>query len=248
MTATESMPRSSFSRLPAAIGLQFLVPSSLVLVPVLVFFSAWAIAAGVGWLVHSQGGIDGGQPMYTGASQATLWCLVFMAAYAASHTFPFAMALSYSRRIFTLGTVLAFCIVSLLFGAAVAAAAAIEQATDGLGVDSYTFALPFLVDGPGGVFGAGLVSALLCLALMIAGFAIVILYRRFGLMKLWIGILGLVVILAGVAGLMTVNEAWGDTWRWLTEQTVLTFSGYLAAASLVLTAVTYATIRKTTPA
>ena len=47
---------------------------------------------------------------------------------------------------------------------------------------------------------------------------------------------------------MTVNEVWGDTWRWLTEQTVLTFSGYLAAASLALAAVTYATIRKTTPA
>ncbi len=171
--------RSSFARIPAAFRLQFVVRTTFVAVPLIVFFGAWAVAVGIGfWLHHLPAGpFTAENPFYAGASQAALWCLVFMAAYAASHTFPFAMALSFSRRVYVIGTFLAFAAVSATFGVAFALAALLERATDGYGIHAYTFDLPFLTESSG-IAGAGLLAAALCLMLMLFGFCVVILYRR----------------------------------------------------------------------
>ena len=240
--------RSSLARVPSAFRLQFAVPGNMIGVPALVFVAAWAIALGiVFWIHHSVGRTAeaAAEPIYTGASQATLWCLVFMAAYSATHAFPFSMALSYSRRVFVIGALLAFAALSAAFGAAVAIAAWVEEITEGYGIDAYNFALPILVDGPGGLLSAGLMAAMLSLMLMLAGFGFSIVYRRLGLALFWVVLLGLAVVLAVVAMLITVNEGWGAVGQWVTNQSALSLSGWLTLPAAVFAAVSYGMIRKT---
>lgn len=114
----EHTDHTARSRIPAAFRLQFVVPT-LVTIPLLVFTVSWALALGIFLWIHAM--MDGrdpaSAPMYSGASQAALWTLTFMAGYAASHTFPFSLALSYSRRVFLTGAFLAFLAMSVVMGA-----------------------------------------------------------------------------------------------------------------------------------
>lgn len=243
--------RSSFARVPAAFRLQFAVPAGLIGVPAMVFLAAWAISLGI--VVWIDQAVDRGpepamEPLYTGGSQAALWTLVFMAAYSATHTFPFAMALSYSRRVFVFGVFLAFAALSSGFGAAFALSAWIEQLSDGYGIEAYNFNLPYLTDGPGGLLSTGLVAAVLCLVLMLFGFGITMLFKRVGLIIFWVILLGLFVILVTAVMLVTVNEAWGPVWGWLQNQTALSMSGWLMLPTLGLAVLSYWTIRKAVPA
>lgn len=242
--------RSSFARVPAAFKLQFAVPGNMIGVPVLVFVAAWALALGIVVWVHQvddRGADLAAEPIYTGASQAALWCLVFMAAYTASHAFPFSMALSYSRRVFVIGAILAFAVLSAGFGAAYALAAWVEQVTDGYGIHAYNFDLPYVTDGPGGILSAGLGLAVLCLMLMLLGFGFTILYHRLGLMGFWVVLLSLVLVLAVAVMLITTAGAWGTVGQWFMNQSALSLAGWLTIPTAVFAVMSYAAIRKSVP-
>lgn len=248
--SAETVQRSSFARVPAAFRLQFTVPSALIGVPLLVFVSAWAIALGIILWIHQatdRGAGSGVEPIYTGASQAALWTLHFMAAYSATHTFPFAMALSFSRRVFVLGTFLAFAVVSVGFGVAFALAAWVEDLTGGYGVEAYNFDLPYLTSGPGGLVSAGLVTSVLTLLLMLLGFGTTIFYRRVGLVAFWAAVLGIAVVLAAAIMLITVNGGWGTVGQWLAQQHALSISGWLILPTVVMGGLSYVAIRKAVP-
>lgn len=245
-----AQPRSSFARVPAAFRLQFLVKTHFIHVPLMVFFVAWAIALGIGfWLdrVRAQGSWTAEDPFYAGASQAVVWCLAFMAAYAASHTFPFSMALSFSRRVFVLGAYLAFAVVSAVYGAAFALVALLERVTDGYGIHSYTFDLPFLTESSG-IAGAGALAAALCLMVMLFGFGVVIMHQRLGLTWTWTVLIGIGVIVILAAMLITTNDGWPAVGRWFADQTALTLALWTLPVSLLVGCGSYALIRRATPA
>lgn len=238
---------SSFARVPAAFKLQFTVPSALVWIPLIVFFGAWGIAVGAGlWIEAAGADFTAESPFYSGASQAAIWCLAFIGAYAASHTFPFAMALSFSRRVFVFGVLLAFGLVSVAYGVLFGALAALEQATDGLGGHFYTFALPFLVAGSGAV-GAGALAAALCFASMLFGFFWAILYRRASVMTVTMVALGLGVAILAAVMLVTTNGWWPEVGEWLMNQSALTGAGWFLIPITGLILVNYAIIRRATP-
>lgn len=234
------------SRLAGAFRLQFIV-RQMIWVPLMVFVVAWAIALGITAWIHSIVAQDdaAATAFYTGASQATLWTLAFMAAYAASHTFPFALALSYSRRVYMAGTALALLALSAGFGVLFALGAALEQATDGFGIGSYTFALPYLMQD--GVLGAGLFATAVALVVMLIGFGAAMLYKRVSVMQMWMLILSLVVVLAVVALLITQNGGWPTVWQWFVAQTPLALSAWLLGSAVVLTGLDYWLIRRATP-
>ena len=248
-TAASMQPRSSFARVPAAFRLHFQVKSFLIHVPLMVFFAAWAIALGIGfWLdrVRAEGPWTAEDPFYAGASQAVVWCLAFMAAYAASHNFPFSMALSFSRRVFLIGTYLAFAAVSAAYGVLFVLAALLERVTDGYGMHVYTFDLPFLTESSG-IAGAGVLAAALCLMVMLVGFGVVILNLRMGLVWTWTVLLGLAVLVAVTGMLITSNDGWPAVGRWFSEQTSLTLALWTLPVSLVVGGGTYVMIRRATP-
>jgi len=236
--------RSSFARVPAAFKLQFTVPSQMIWVPLSVFFLAWAFAIVIGWWIRDLSG--GGAAVYNGASQATVWCLAFIAAYSASHTFPFSMALSYSRRVFVLGAFLAFAAVSAGFGALFSLGILLERATEGFWAESYTFDLPFMTQNAG-VLGGGLLAAAVCLWAMMFGFFWSILYRRVRLAVLWIIAVGLVALLAVGVMIATQNEWWPHIGDWMAVQSSYSFAGWVLLLALGLTAVNYLVIRRAVP-
>lgn len=236
---------SGRSRIPAAFRLQFTVPSQLIWVPLVVFLASWAIGTGIGVWIHLVTDADAGAVItITGASQATIWTLGILAAYVCSHTFPFALALSYSRRVFMIGASLAFAAVSAGFGLACGLAALVEEATDGFGVGSFTFALSYLTDD--GLLAFGLLAAALTFAVMQFGFFWASLYRRVGLVQLWIVIIVIVVILAVGAMLITTYEGWPSVGRWMLAQHIAGFAGWLGLLGLLGVGVNYAIIRRST--
>lgn len=241
-----SASRSSYARIPAAFRLQFIVPT-IIWVPLLVFVAAWAIALGIGFWGDAMADdrIAAQDPIYTGASQAALWCLLFMAAYSGTHNFPFSLALSYSRRVYVIGAFLAFLAVSVGFGIAFGLAATLEQWTDGYGIHMYNFALPYVIGD--GVWAGALLAGALSLMLMLLGFASVILYKRFSVVVMWALIVGLAAVVAVAAMLVTQAEGWGTVWQWMTEQTALSWTAWLILPIVALTGGSYWMIRRATP-
>lgn len=240
--------RSSFARVPAAFRLQFAVPSTLIWVPLLVATLSWAIGVGILLMIDAQ--IDDRNPIEDpliapGAAQATIWCLAFMAAYAASHTFPFSMALSYSRRVYVLGAFLAFGLVSVGFGAFVALGAVVERLTDGFGRHVYVFDAPLFTDSAG-ILGISLLAVALCLFFMLFGFFWAVLYRRVSLVNLWVVMIGVVLVLLAWVAVVTMQEGWMSVWLWFLDQTTLTLAGWFGLGILLLAALNYGLIRKAT--
>ncbi|GAB3181508.1 hypothetical protein GCM10027060_12580 [Nesterenkonia halophila] len=237
---------SSLARVPAAFRLH-LVNRQLIWIPLIVFGGAWALSLGIGlWAAQLEpAGSGPDDPVYTGSGQAALWCLAFMAAYSGSHTFPFALALSFSRRVYLLGTLLVFLMIAVCYGLLFGAAAALEEATDGLGMHTYSHALPFLVAD--GLWVAGLTAAAVALMLMLIGFGATMLYRRFGVVGFWAVLLTLTVLTV-VAVLLTVQAVgWDGFWGWFGRQTPLSAAGWSGLVAVVMAGVDYGLIRRATP-
>ncbi|MGQ7787487.1 hypothetical protein [Nesterenkonia sp. K-15-9-6] len=237
---------SSYARILPAFRLQFVVPQ-LIWVPAIVLAASWGLAVGIGlWisaLVDDRVPVE--EPIYTGAAQAVLWCLVFMAAYSGTHTFPFALALSYSRRVYLIGALLAFLAVSLGYGVAAAGGAALEEATDGFGAHVYVFALPYLLTD--GFIALGAMATTASMLVMLAGFGAAMLYKRFSVTVTWTVIIGLVAVLAVAAMLLWQADAWPTVWQWMTEQTPWRIAGWLVTPVVALALVDYWLIRRATP-
>lgn len=245
---TPNTKRSSFARVPSAFRLQFAVPYSFIWLPMIIFVLAWAFGYGVLILVDSQipERVAAEEPLHaTGAAQATIWYLAFMAAYTASHTFPFSVALSYSRRVYLIGTYLTFLVVAAGYGVAAMLAYWVERATDGFGNHMYIFGSPSFEDG-GGIFGVGAVAAVVALFFMCFGFFWAILYRRVTIPILWTVIIGVIVVILGTIALITVNEWWPHVGEWIDAQNAFTLAGWGLLATVLLGLLNYALIRKAT--
>lgn len=251
-TATITQPslphRSSFARVPAVFRLQFAVRYSFIWLPMFIFALAWVLGIGIGLFIDSQmpDRIPAEDPIFsTGASQATIWYLAFMAAYTASHTFPFSLALSYSRRVYLMGTYLAFLVVAAGYGIAAMLAYYIERITDGFGREVYVFGAPSF-ENLGGGLGIGTFAVVVVLFFMCFGFFWAILYRRTTIPILWTVIIGVIVALLGAIVVITLNDWWFNIGLWLNDQTAFTLAAWGFLAVILLGAVNYLLIRKAT--
>ena len=245
---TPHTKRSSFARVPAAFRLQFAVPWSFIWLPMVIFVIAWAFGYGVLILVDSQipDRIPAQEPLHaTGAAQATIWYLAFMAAYTASHTFPFSVALSYSRRVYLIGTYLTFLTVSIGYGVAAMIAYGIERVTNGFGHHMYIFGSPSFEDG-GGILGVGSVAAVVALFFMCFGFFWAILYRRVTIPILWAVIIGVILFVLIVLAMITMNDWWPHVGAWINEQNAFSLAGWGLLATVLLGVLNYVLIRKAT--
>lgn len=240
--------RSSFARVPAVFRLQFAVRYSFIWLPMGIFVLAWLLGIGIGFLIDSQmpDRIPVEDPIHsTSAAQATIWYLAFMAAYTASHTFPFSVALSYSRRVYLIGTYLTFVVVALGHGVAAMLAYGIERVTNGFGHHIYVLGSPSFKH-LGGALGVGLFVAVLTLFFMCFGFFWAILYRRVTIPVLWAVIIGVIVLLLGTVAVITLNNLWGNVGMWISDQNAFTLAGWGLVATLALGLLNYVLIRKAT--
>lgn len=235
---------NSFSRVPGAFKLQFSSPVALVWVPLMVFVGSWAVAVGIGVWMRQLDDVPAGDPIYTvGVTQSVMWCLAFMAAYTASHTFAFSAALSYSRRVFSIGAVLAFAVLSIGVGVAFILAALVERATDGFWNNVYAFDAPLFTESSG-ILGLGALATTLTLFIMLFGFFWAILYRRVTVATIWTVALGVGVALVVTVMLLNQFVGWSAMFSWFGEQSTLTFAGWLLLGSVVLAVINYLVTRR----
>ncbi|GAA3518670.1 hypothetical protein [Dietzia aurantiaca] len=241
-------PTTWATRIPAAFRLQFIVPTNLIIVPAMVFLLVWAVSIGITVWIHAAAGdrVASAEPMYGGASQAAVWTLGFMAAYTVTQTLPFAMALSFSRRTFVVGSYLAFMAVSVGFGAAYTLAAWIERVTNGFGIHAYQFDTPFMTS-TNGLVGGGALAAAIALTVMTVTFMFAAVFRRISVLTFWTLLVALAAVLGVLILLIVQNVGWSGLGGWFLRQTALTGSAYLLGVSLVAGAFGYLVLRRDTP-
>jgi hypothetical protein len=159
---------------------------------------------------------------------------------------PFAMGMSLSRRTFYLGTALAALALSLLYGVVLSALTAVENATGGWGVR-----LNFWAPGPFDVDNAALqvvVSGAPMLAAAFVGVAIGVVMKRWGPTGLWSLIVASIVVLGGLAILVSWRRAWGDVGTWLVDQSMLTLAVTIPLVLALATAgLSYTGLRRVVP-
>ncbi|GEE01020.1 hypothetical protein nbrc107696_14660 [Gordonia spumicola] len=226
------------------IRMQLINKQTFVWMPLLILASSFAITMMVyGVIAYSVS--DRTEPMYGGGSQAPLWYFLVVGVQALSFTFPFAQALSISRREFFFGTYATAILTSLTLTAAFLAGGGIERATDGWGFDAYFFYLPWIWE-QGPVVALALYFTIAMFAFTV-GFWAATLYKRFNL----IGLLSTGVGIAVVIVLTALALSWAGEWpafgRWIVDLAPIDVAGLFLAVDAVLAGVSYLTIRRAIP-
>ncbi|MGR7024771.1 hypothetical protein [Geodermatophilus sp. URMC 62] len=159
---------------------------------------------------------------------------------------PFAMGMSLSRRTFYLGTALTAAVTALAYGLALSVLTAVEDATGGWGVR-----LAFWSPGPFDVDNAALqvvVSGAPMLAAAFIGVAIGVVMKRWGAPGLWSLAVATIVLLGGLAILISWRHAWDDLGTWVLEQSMVTLAVALPAVlALATAALSFAGLRRVVP-
>jgi hypothetical protein len=230
------------NRVLAAARLHLINPLVILGIPWLVVAVSFAINLAV-WHLTPAGSDDGG---FTGGVMALYVTVLVVYVQAVTQLLPFAMGLSVSRRTFYLGTALVAVVQSVLYGIAISALVAIENATLGWGAGmSYWAPGPFEVDNP---FLQVLTSGAPMLAFAFIGVGIGIVQKRWGQGGTWGLIIGTMVVFGGLAILISWLDAWGAVGSWFAGQTLVTLTvGLPTLIAVVAALVSYPGIRRVVP-
>ncbi|AVT30440.1 hypothetical protein C6361_14105 [Plantactinospora sp. BC1] len=159
---------------------------------------------------------------------------------------PFSMALSVIRRTFYLASALFLTVQSILFGVLLFCCQLVEDATDGWGIRLRFFGLNFIDD-----LNPLLQIAIYTVPFVLLGFLgifVAVFYKRFGLTGMWLLSTGTLLVLAGVAVLLTWLDLWSGIGGWFADQPVAAWIvGWPALLAALLAGVGYLTIRRVTP-
>lgn len=230
---------SAASRIWGIVRIQYLNRYTFVGIPLLILVSAVVISIAI----YAMIGAD--SPMYGGAVQAPLWYFVGAGAQAMGLTFPFAQALTATRREFFLGTALAAVLAAGGLSLVVVALGYIEQATNGYGINGYIAHLPWLWEQGGAV--AGLLYLAVTLLVFFVGFWMATLYRRGGALVVTIAAIGLGVVIVGALFVVTRFELWGDVLRLFADLGPLGVTGYVSILVVLAALAGWLTLRRSTP-
>ncbi|WP_433291999.1 hypothetical protein ACQPZQ_03575 [Pseudonocardia sp. CA-142604] len=163
-----------------------------------------------------------------------------------TQVFPFALGLSVTRRAFYAGTGLVVGTQSVLFGLLLLIMGRIETATGGWGVNVKFFALPFLVQD--NLLAQWLVYTVPFVALSTIGVFIGVVFKRWGQPGVYALAVGTVLVLAGVAIVVTWQRWWPVVGSFFTDQSIfLLLVVYPLVIAIVLGGGGWLAIRRATP-
>ncbi len=219
------------NRIAKVVRMQLMNRQTFIGLPLIILFASFAINLAIYGIIifATSGPID--EPMYSGGAQAPLWYFLVVGVQAMNLSFPFSQAMSVTRREFFAGTLLTAGGTALILALTYLIGGVIEQATDGWGFGGYFFYLPWIWEhGP-------IVAALFCFAVTLLAFVIgflgAVIYKRFGLLWLLLGLIGVAVLLVVVAFAISATDSWPAVGRALLNADAL----WVALAALGLTAV-----------
>ncbi|GGM48900.1 ABC transporter permease [Dactylosporangium sucinum] len=205
-----------------------------------------AIAFAVNLLVFAAIGDEAldGEPITGGLASVYIASLAF-GAVAVSQQFPFALGMSVTRREFATGLGLFLFGQAVLYSVILTVCQAIEHATDGWGMRLRFFGLGIIdeVGVPAQLAAYGLPM----LAMSLIGVTLGAIHIRWKVNGVFATTAGLLLVLGGLAALLTWTRSWPAIGRWLIDQSVLTLFGLLPLGlAVVLALASWATLRRAT--
>lgn len=231
------------NRVLAAARLQVVHPAIILGIPWLVVGISFAINWAVWSLADLRDEPDAG---LTGGVLALYITVMVVFVQAVTQLLPFAMGLTLSRRSYWLGVALVGLVSALGYGLALAVLTAIGDATGGWGV-GMDFWTPRPLQADGFLLQV-LVSGAPMLAFIFAGIGIGVVFKRWGPAGVWGLAIAAVVLLGGLAVLLTALEAWQSVGNWLGDQSLTTLAVALPlAVAALLAAMSFAGIRRVVP-
>jgi hypothetical protein len=163
-----------------------------------------------------------------------------------TQAFPFAIGMSVTRRAFYSGTALLVTAQAVVFGIVLLVLGYIEQATGGWGVNVRMVALPFLVES--NPFAQWLVYAVPFLTFSAVGVFAGVVFKRWGAIGVYVLGIGAVLVLGGLATLVTWQQWWPVVGSFFTQQsTFALLTVYPFVLAVVLGGAGWAAIRRATP-
>jgi len=155
---------------------------------------------------------------------------------------PFALALGVSRRSYYAGTAVLAVTLAVGYGLVITALQAIERATNGWGVETHIFRVPYILDGPW--YQTWLTMSVALTLLFAYGMWFGIIYRRWSLIGSIAFSAAQVTVLVTAALLITWSHSWRNTGHFFTAMSAVGLTGILAALGAALLAGGYATVRR----
>lgn len=249
-TATAPAPARPVSRIGSVVRLHFVNPVTVLATPSIVIAAIFVINVAVWWIVGTSVTSAADRADATEGFQwsgASWWIFVYVmvvAIQSMNSTFAYAQGMSVTRRTYYVGSSVAFVLLSALWTVVFTVLGLIESATGGWGLGGRMFTATYFTENPA---TRSLVVFVAFLFFSFVGAAIGTVFVRWRGIGVTLTLLGVGLLLAGLATLATVAGAWpaiGDG---------LSSAGPTGIAlwSLVVTAVVglagYLNLRRATP-
>lgn len=227
--------------------MQLINKQTFIWVPLMIIGGAFVISYLIFAILRANGIVPANESEqgFNGASQAPLWYFFAIGIQSLTHSFPFSQAMSVTRRTFFLGTALVTAGASAALATLYTLLAPIERATDGWGVGSNMFTLPWVTDGAwyqGWVFYFAL-----AMLFFVLGFWFATIYKRWGSLVLTVAITAISLAILGIVALISWRQWWPNVGLWFTEQNSLSVGAWILVVAVVLGASSYLTLRRTVP-
>lgn len=226
-------------RIANVVRLQLINKQTFIWIPLIIIAGATLLSILVYALIPTDA------PKYGGAGQAPLWYFFAIGLGAMNYTFPFSQAMSITRRDFFLGTMLTAILGSVLMGALFTIGGAIEQATNGYGVNGWMYYWPGQWDA--GPFGAFLFAFTLSLFFFVIGFTGATIFKSWGPMALTGVSIAVALVLIGAIFLVTKLELWGQVGAAIGQLGILGLSACGLLVVTVLAVVSFLAFRRAKP-
>ncbi|WP_125129933.1 hypothetical protein [Microbacterium sp. 10M-3C3] len=221
------------------VRMQFVNRQTYLWVPLIVLGGSLVLSILVWALIPYDG------PKYGGGAQAPFWYFGVVGVQALTLTFPFSQAMSVTRREYYLGTLLTAGLTSAILTAIFLVGAGIERATGGWGVNGYFFLLDWVWGA--GVLGAALFYFAIAMLFFAAGFLGATVYKRYGMVGVTVGLIGLGLVLVALLWSIGRADAWASFFGWFADLGPAGLGALLAALAAAAAVVAFPLLRRATP-
>jgi hypothetical protein len=250
-TAAVPHTATALNRTLAVTRLHFVNPWTILVVPALILLVILLANITIWWLILSSVDTTADREDvragfgYSGASFFIFVYMMVVAVQAVNLTFPFALGYGVTRREFSLGSSLAFVLMSAIWAVTLTVLATLEEATNGWGVSGRMFSAIYF--GEGEWYQQLFLFFVTFLFFFFVGSGVAALYVRWKTNGLLIFFALLAVLLVGSLAVIIRTDSWGSVFDWF----INTGAYGVAALSLIPAAIAalggYAVLLRATP-
>jgi hypothetical protein len=226
---------------------------SVFVVPWMILAFIFLVNLVIWWIIMtaSDGSVDAAEVsdgmQWSGASAYIFVYMMVIAIQAIAMTFPFALGYSTTRRDFWLGSSLAFVLLSVLYAAALTVLAVIEQATAGWGFGGRMFTVLYFGGTEAAWYERFFIFAAIFLFFFFVGAVIATIYQRWRVNGMLVFFGGLVLVVLGLAALVTLTGSWPTVGEWFAASGPTGVVAWTLVPTALSAVLGYLILRRATP-